>query len=254
MSVCLGKIIFFSSGLSVKTAEGSQSGSISSHLKGWQVLFKTTKKVFPGDVCDSPADDPWLAHCPGRLQLGGLTWNIFWKEHILSWRCSFRSNKLSGAYLEIYLEKDFCLTALLILLKPIKHNKKSKSDAHEEGAEKGHFFCTGSVQQPISCGEISSLLSWRIWCSQSAQGTGRAQNQQGWTDRASQRSPDIQQPIAKVLLTMIQGFLLPWLDLRSLDLPFGTHAILAPRSSFGKGFPSFTTPYCLYEIRLVHKR
>lgn len=51
----------------MKTAEGSQPGSISSHLKGWRVLFKTTKKVFPGDVCDSPADDPLLAHCPVRL-------------------------------------------------------------------------------------------------------------------------------------------------------------------------------------------
>lgn len=67
MNVCLGKITFFASGLSVKTAEGSQSGSISSHLKGWRVPFRTTKKVFPGDVCDSPACGPWLAHCLVRL-------------------------------------------------------------------------------------------------------------------------------------------------------------------------------------------
>lgn len=86
MNVCLGKIFFFPSELSAKTAEGSQSGSISSHLKGWQVLFKTTKKVFPGDVCDSPADDPWLAHCPVRLtaqggfSLGALLGKCFGKN------------------------------------------------------------------------------------------------------------------------------------------------------------------------------
>lgn len=143
MNVCLGKITFFSSGLSVKTAEGSQSGSISSHLKGWQVLFKTTKKVFPGDVCDSPADDPWLAHCPGRLQLRGLTWNMFWKEHILNWRCSFRSNKLSGAYLEIYLEKDLCLTALLTLLKTIKRNitRRANLMLMRKGREGAFLVC-----------------------------------------------------------------------------------------------------------------
>lgn len=55
----------------MKKADGSQSGSVSSHLKGWQVLFKITKKVFPGDAFDSPADDPWLAHCPVRLTVQG---------------------------------------------------------------------------------------------------------------------------------------------------------------------------------------
>lgn len=103
---------------------------------------------------------PCEAYSPGRLQLGGLTWKMFWKEHVLSWRCLFRSNKLSGAFLEVSLEKDLCPTALLILLKSkIQHDKKSKSDAHEARAVKGHFFCTGSGQQPISYGEISSLLS-----------------------------------------------------------------------------------------------
>lgn len=60
---------------------------------------------------------PCEAYSPGRLQLGGLTWKMFWKEHVLSWRCLFRSNKLSGAFLEVSLEKDLCPTALLILLK-----------------------------------------------------------------------------------------------------------------------------------------
>lgn len=28
---------------------------------------------------------PCEAHSPGRLQLGGLTWIMFWKKHFLSW-------------------------------------------------------------------------------------------------------------------------------------------------------------------------
>lgn len=67
-------------------------------------------------------------------------------------------------------------------------------------------------------------------------------------DGASEHSPGIQQSMAKVLLTMIQVFLLPWLDFSSLNLPFGTHAILAPRCSFGKGLHSFAALYCLHEM------
>lgn len=66
---------------------------------------------------------PREAYSPERLQLGALSWNIFWKQHISSWRCSFRSNKLSGAYIEVLLEKDLCPTAQLLLFKSIKHNQ-----------------------------------------------------------------------------------------------------------------------------------
>lgn len=73
---------------------------------------------------------PCDTYSPGRLQLGGLTWIMFWKKNFLSWRCSFRSNKLAGAYLEVLLEKDLCLRnlCLLILLKSIKHSSTGRTN------------------------------------------------------------------------------------------------------------------------------
>lgn len=67
MNVCLRKITFF---CLWNACENSRRQPIWLHfqsLEGMASLFRTTKKVFPGDVCDSPACGPWLAHCLVRL-------------------------------------------------------------------------------------------------------------------------------------------------------------------------------------------
>lgn len=112
--------LFFSSGLSVKTEEGSflapfpvtwRDGESSSRLprRYFQEMFVTAQLMIHG----------WHTALWGSQPREASAWGPYLdyvlEKALLELRCLFRSNKLSGAYLEVLLGKDFCLTALILL-------------------------------------------------------------------------------------------------------------------------------------------